>query len=156
MCTKRSFPQGHLHSPSDATIFWEGKGKEKCPLFWVCYVQHPVLMPECLWRWASHPGVCNGSVCVCYTHRHTKAWVFMRLSTPYCGYGPCLCEPGVQRPSSDSFCCAHVFMRGCSFYLWLVCLSLTEKPCLLYPSHQGEKRIKSLTSGPFSLNAIKQ
>lgn len=90
-------------------------------------------------------------LCMCYTHRHVKAWNYMGLSTPYCGLGPCLCEPGVQRLSSDSFCCTNVFMRGCSFYLWSV---LTEKPCLLYPSHQGEKRIKSLKSGLFSLNVI--
>lgn len=136
----------------DVTVFWKGKGKEKCSLFWACYVQHPVLVPECPWRWASCSGVCSGSSCLLPigTRRLGSTW---GLSAPYCGFGSYLCEPGVQRPSSDSFCCVHVIMGVA--VSGSICLSLTERLCLLCSSHQGEKRIKLLKSGPFSLNAIK-
>lgn len=31
-------------------------------------------------------------LCMCYTRWHAKARVYMGLSTPYCCFGPCLCD----------------------------------------------------------------
>jgi hypothetical protein len=90
----------------------EGKGERE--------INDPVLFPQSPWRWVSPCGVC---VCVgggwgvlhMFCTSVCKGLGLSGLSAPYCGFVPHLCEPVIQRPSSDSSCFTHGFMRGCSF-----------------------------------------